>query len=246
MSENPFGGPDHFPTTNWSLVRHAGDKVDEQQSQALQELLSRYWSALKAHVVLKRRMQPNDADDLVQGFIENKILERNLVGAAEPERGKFRSLLLKSLDNYVLQQIEKKMAKKREADRAAPLDPQETPLGQAGDLTPDRAFDVQWARQVVAEASERMEQECRQSDRGGLWTIFHGRILAPILEGAEPLGYDEIIEQSCYESPAQASNALMTGKRMYARVLRLVVSQYVADDAEIEEEIQDLQRIVAG
>ena len=102
----------HFPSTNWSLVRHAGDRLDVQQSDALQTLLTRYWPALKKHLVRRKHLQESDADDLVQGFIERKVLERNLMATAEPSRGRFRSLLVRSLDNYVANQFERITAKK--------------------------------------------------------------------------------------------------------------------------------------
>lgn len=246
MSEQSSGGPNYFPTTNWSLVRHAGDQIDQQQSQALQELLTRYWSALRAHLIYQRRLQASDADDFVQGFIENKILEKNLVSAAEPDRGRFRSLLLRSLDNYVNSQYEKMQAKKRAADHAKSLGEQESQLASPTDGDEIHSFDWQWARTVLEQAADRMKDECLQSERTELWAVFHGRILAPIYEGVEPLDYQQIVEQYSFQSPAQASNALMTGKRMYARLLRIVVGQYSASDGEVEEELQDLQRIVSG
>ena len=246
MSDNSSGGPNHFPTTNWSLIRHAGDQIDQQQSAALQELLTRYWPALRAHLVYQRRLQPSDADDLVQGFIENKILERNLVGAAERERGRFRGLLLRSLNNYVNNQFEKNQAKKRQADNAKSLGSDESATDRGQAANPSSAFDQQWARQVLGEVATRMETECQQSEREDVWGVFQSRILAPIYDGNDPVGYEQIVADYGFASPAQASNALMTGKRMYARLLRLVISQYAASDQEIEEEIQELQRIVAN
>ena len=91
-----------------------------------------------------------------------------------------------------------------------------------------------------------MQQECKASGRQDLWAVFEGRILQPIRDGAEPLSYEEIIQRFQFQSPAQASNALITGKRMFARLLRLVVSQYASDEKEIENEIRDLQRIVSA
>jgi hypothetical protein len=45
-------------------------------------------------------------------------------------------------------------------------------------------------------------------------------------------------------SPEQASNVLITAKRMFARALRSVVAKY-ADAGDVETEIRDLKSILA-
>jgi hypothetical protein len=46
------------------------------------------------------------------------------------------------------------------------------------------------------------------------------------------------------ESPMQASNILMTGKRNFERTLRSVIAEYANED-EIEIEIVELRQILA-
>ncbi len=242
---NPSFGPGYFPTTNWSLVVHAGDELDEEQSAALDELLRTYWPALKAHLVFKKRIDPNDADDLVQGFIDNKVLEKNLVSVADQTRGRFRGLLVTALDNYVANQYERGTAKKRAAEHARPIDPHDQQRWTANEARPDQAFDIEWARQLLAEVVRRMQAECRESGRDDLWGVFDGRILAPIRDGAEPLDYEELVHRFQFRSPSQASNALVTAKRMFARVLKDVVSEYAFDEADVEAEIQELERCLS-
>ena len=55
----------------------------QQRPEALDELLRRYLPPMEAHLVLRRNMQPQDAADLVQDFVANKILERDLVARAD-------------------------------------------------------------------------------------------------------------------------------------------------------------------
>ena len=120
MSKNPRRG---FPTTHWSLVGRAGYQGDEELHRAaLNDLLKRYLPALQAHLIYGKRIDVNEADDLVQGFVTNKVLERDLIQRAEPERGRFRSLLATALDNYVSSVRAKQGAAKRKADRAKSLD----------------------------------------------------------------------------------------------------------------------------
>ena len=47
------------------------------------------------------------ASDLVQGFVADKLLEKRLVRRAEPGKGKFRSLLVRALENYAIDELRK-------------------------------------------------------------------------------------------------------------------------------------------
>ena len=106
-------------------------------------------------------------------------------------------------------------------------------------------FDIAWARQVLARAIDQMRAECVRSDRADLWGVFECRILGPLLDGTEPLEYQALVERFGLASPAQASNVLMTGKRMFARSLRSVVAEYERDESEIDAEIADLRKILS-
>ncbi|MCH8922341.1 MAG: sigma-70 family RNA polymerase sigma factor [Planctomycetes bacterium] len=245
MSDDAQGGPQRFPTTHWSLVGRAGAQADSSQRVALDELLRRYWPALRAYLVRKRGIESNEADDLVQGFIESKILERNLIGAAEQSRGRFRNLLATALDNYVHNQHQRRSAKKRTADRAVRLDAGEDHWA-VDRHTPQNALDVAWSRELLAEVLRRVRLECEQSDRNDLWEVLDLRVLSPILHGDDPLPYEAIVQRFGYQSPTQAANALITAKRMFGRLLRAVISEYSADDADVEEEIRDLHNTLAG
>ena len=230
--------------TQWTLVGRAGQTPSESQQVALNDLLQRYWPALRSHLVNRRRINAHDADDLVQSFIESQILERNLIERADTERGRFRNLLVSSLNNYVNNQFAARYADKRAPDRAANFGTADTRLGKK-DETPEHEFDITWARTLLSEVLARMKRECTATERMNLWEIFHARVLAPILEGAKPVDYETLIAQCGFQTPSQASNALVTGKRMFARLLKATISEYVMSEAELESELQDLHTILA-
>ena len=102
-----------------------------------------------------------------------------------------------------------------------------------------------WARSVISEALRQMQAECESSGRTDLWGVFQCRVVGPILEGAPPVDYRELVERFGFQSPTQASNALTTAKRMYARALRSAVGEYARDEHEIESEIEELKGILA-
>ena len=92
-------GEASFPSTDWSEVEEAGGGSGPAAREALGELLVRYLPALRAHLVRRLRFTPDEAEDLLQGFIADKVVERGLVARADRRRGRFRTFLLAALEN---------------------------------------------------------------------------------------------------------------------------------------------------
>jgi DNA-directed RNA polymerase specialized sigma24 family protein len=217
----------------------AGDSSVRQR--ALGDLLKRYLPALRAHLVLKKRIDPERAEDLLQGFIANKILEQGLIARANPDRGRFRALLVTSLNHYVIDAFRHQ----RGTPPAFSLsDTDRAPTIGDSDL-PSDVFDVAWARELLAEVLRRMRAECDRTRRPDIWGIFQNRIVGPILENTATLPYERLVERFGFRSPTQAANSLVTAKRMFARILRAAITEYVGDESAVDAEIRDLQQILA-
>jgi DNA-directed RNA polymerase specialized sigma24 family protein len=234
-----------FPTTHWSLVVQVGLPDAEARREALGRLLERYLPALRAHLLWGKRLPPEEADDVLQDFVAGKIIERGLIGRADAALGKFRTFLLAALDRFLIDHFRQRNAKKRSPD-GIPLE-----IGEHGDLLPSPpqpsdAFDVAWARSVLAEALRRMRAECEASGRADVWGVFQCRLLDPSLQGTEPIDYEQLVARFGLQSPSQASNVLITAKRMFARALRSVVGEYAMREEEIDAEIRELREILGS
>src|SRR3984893_10661386 len=107
--ENDYAG--RFRTTHRSVVlRSAQTQVPGSQT-ALADLCRLYWYPLYAYV-RRRGYTPEDAQDLTQGFFLS-LLDRKALRHATPLRGKFRSFLLGSLQNYLSDQLARERTLKR-------------------------------------------------------------------------------------------------------------------------------------
>jgi len=233
-----------FPSTQWSLVGRAGHITGTRRREALGTLLRRYMPALRAHLVLAKRISPDHADDLVQGFVTDKMIEQNLLGQAEEARGHFRSFLLVALNRYVISQFRHESARKRSPSGPL-LDIADQHDVSAASAEPSWQFTLVWAREVVEQARRRMEAHCKQVDRPDLWLVFTERILGPTVDNSARPPHERIAVDLKLESSKAASNLLITAKRLFARVLRLIVSEYVSDQRGIDVEIEDLTRILS-
>lgn len=237
-----------LPATEWSLVELARQQPEHPAArEALAVLLKRYLPALRSHLVSGSRIDPERAEDLLQGFVADKIIEQKLLDHAARERGKFRSFLLVTLDRYVVSAHRSASAAKRrpEAGLAALADNADR-LQTACNDDPARAFDIAWARELIAEAIARMRAECDRSNRPDLWRIFQARVLVPVMEGGEPVAYEQLVRELGLEAPLIACSLLATAKRMFARNLRAVAGEYADTRGEADAEINELRKILAA
>ena len=90
-----------------------------------------------------------------------------------------------------------------------------------------------------------MKAETKSNQRDDIWGVFESRILLPTTEGRPVVDYQDLVQKFGFRSPTQAANALITGKRMYTRILRSVVAEYALNEEDAEAEIRDLERVLA-
>src|SRR5207247_7634704 len=102
-----------FVTTRWSLILSAAKSDNQEQDacNALAELCRTYWRPIFSFVCA-RGYSKEDAQDLTQDFFV-KILEPNWLQHADRNRGRFRSLLLTSLQNFLITIYEGTHTRKR-------------------------------------------------------------------------------------------------------------------------------------
>jgi len=231
-----------FPSTHWSIVVDAGNDQTIVRREALGRFLRRYSEALKVHLIWRKRVDPHQAEDLIQGFLLARVLEADLIAKADPQRGRFRNYLLTSLDRYASNEYRSARAAKRGGGRRIDLDEAADALDE--DPTPARSFEVAWAQQVLREAVQRMRDYCEESGRHDVWGIFEARVLAPTLEDAEPVPYEQLVSRYRLQSLEQAANLLATAKRTFSRAMRSVISEYEQDDSAIDAEIAELRGIL--
>lgn len=245
QSLNPPLTPDHWPSTHWTQLGMIGQTDTLSYVDTINSIVLRYQPALLAHLQFKFRLPDPSAQDVLQSFLEERVLVRNFLALAERERGRFRNFLLRSIDNFVLNHLRSQKALHRSPPGGyVTWEDMEgwEPISESPE--PGDRFDLVWAKQVMELARDRMEAECNSSKRPDIWDVFQGRILRPLLEGAEVVGYGDLVLKHQFRDPDQAGNVLITGKRMFQRCLRRVVAEYVQDPAAVEEEILALVAIL--
>ena len=129
-----------FPTTIWTTIHRAG----EQDSSALQRVAERYRQPVLEHI-RRRGFQGNDAEDVCQDVFV-RVLQGGVLAKADPERGRFRSLMLSVTTHVILDRYRKR--------RDVPVEDIDTTSHELTD-----AFDRTWALHLTEQAIERLRDE---------------------------------------------------------------------------------------
>jgi len=242
-----------FPTTRWTLLDQAARGDGEVRHKALSDLLRLYVGPIRAFIIARRGVAPDQADDIVQDFLSVKWLEQDLLSRAQRDKGRFRSYLLTALDHFISNWFRKRRRDSpgtpaagnatSNSDSSSSAGGADEPAARGG--RPEEQFDLVWAQQVVQTAIERMRTECNSSGRQNVWAVFEARLLGPILGEAEPPAYAELVQRFGFQTPAQAQNLLVTAKRTFTRTLRTVILEYEGAESDVDAEIRDLQEILA-
>jgi RNA polymerase sigma factor (sigma-70 family) len=233
-------------TTRWSVVLSCADSGgDEQKAHAaLAELCKTYWRPVFAFICRQGHPVP-DAQDLTQDFFA-MVLKGRLLERADQNRGKFRSLVLKALQNFLDDAFDKRHAQKRGGDiqfvswddlmAEAPSHLSILlPEHDSENWSPERIFDVRWAATVVERALRRLGDECEKRGRRRVFDVLSTCLAAE----REDVSYAKF--SKTLGLPEAAVKRLVHRLReRYRALLREEVSQTVGSPDEIDDELRYL------
>jgi len=250
VSAGSAGEPRAFVTTRWSLVLSAAKSGSGEgdAQDALAELCRTYWRPIFLFVC-RRGYSTEDAQDLTQDFFV-KILERNWLEHADPDRGRFRSLLLTSLQNFLVNAAERTHTRKRGGDVKfvswddwmAEAPSQLSVSAQAHDsLPPERLFDLRWAATVVEQALRRLREECEGKDRLRLFYALSRHLT----DERDEVSYANL-SAALGVAETAVKKQLHTMRQRYRCLLRDEVAHTVENPADVEDEIRYLCMALAA
>ncbi len=223
---------DRFLTTDWSMVRRAHD------SDALERLMTRYWTPIYAYIRAKGN-GPDEAADLTQSFVAVVLLGRGLFEKADPAQGSFRAYLIASLRNYL---TDSSRRNGRDRRKVSSIDVSSLPQIAIG-RDPDETFHIEWARQILSEALKRTRLECLQENQVAHWEAFELKVLVPIRNKTQPTNAYVATETGL--NPDTVSQRVQTVKRKLQACIKAVLNESVSNANELEEEyLLVLERLV--
>jgi RNA polymerase sigma factor (sigma-70 family) len=233
-----------FATTHWSVVLAAGHDSSPNAEAALETLCRVYWFPLYTYVRRKGH-SPEDAQDLTQAFFE-RLLQQHTLSRARRERGRFRSFLLTSLQNFLGHEWEKARAEKRGGGcRPLPWDQVSAEssyqLEAVSELPPDRAFEQRWALALFQQALNRLHEEFVLAGKG---EVFE-QLKCFLTQETGENGYAGVAERLGM-TPSTVPVAVHRLRKRYGELVREEIAHTVSSSAEIEEEMRYLIALMRG
>ena len=233
-----------FLTTRWSVVLSFSDSAnDEEKAQAaLTELCKIYWRPVFAFICRQGHSIP-DAQDLTQEFF-GRVIKGRMIQSADRNKGRFRSLLLKTLQRFLHDQVDKRQARKRGGDvRFVSWDDWMTEApshlsipGQASDnWSPERVFDVRWAATVVERALRRLGDEFEKHGRRRVFDVLSTCLTAD----REEVSYAKLARILGIQETA-VKRLVHRLRERYRTLLREEVAETVGGANEIDDELRYL------
>jgi RNA polymerase sigma-70 factor (ECF subfamily) len=220
------------------VVLAASRQSDPPAQTALEELCRTYWFPLYAYI-RHRGYDRQDAEDLTQAFFE-RFLQKNYLANVKSDRGRFRAFLLAALKHFLANEWDKSQSQKRGGGVPhLSLDWQSADsqfqVAAVNELSPDRAFDREWAIALLAKVVERLRAEnvtpSRESQFERLKTFLTtGKGEASYGEAARDLGLEETAVRV----------AVHRLRKRYRQLLRAEILNTLADPAQVDEELKGL------
>jgi RNA polymerase sigma-70 factor (ECF subfamily) len=233
-----------FPTTHWSVVLTPHPPGSPEAAQSLETLCRSYWYPLYA-CVRRQGYGPEDAQDLTQEFFA-RLLARDYIARADPQRGQFRTFLLTGLKRFLCDEWDKARRLKRGGGQTLISFDVQTAEDRYGleprdDLTPERVFERTWTATLLERAASRLREEYSAAGKADLYEcLTEFRLDAP-----EQPAYAEAAARLRLSDSAVKS-AIHRLRQRHHQLVREEIAQTVADPAELNDEIQHLLGVVAG
>ena len=232
-----------FRTTRWSVILASVDAgTEERTAEALAQLCRIYWRPIFAFISRRIHSQ-QDAEDLTQDFFLT-VITGKLLHRANPERGRFRSLLLKAVKNFLNDARDRAHTRRRGGEvkfvswddwTAEAPSRLMLPIAAEQSWPAEKLFDVRWAATVAEQALRRLQEECETHKRPRVFDVLCGALTADRQE----ITYETLARELGVQT-TDIKRLLHRLRQRYRELLRAEVAETVADPAEIDEEVRYL------
>lgn len=242
-NSDPLYHKRQFATTCWSVVLRAGAHPSDETHRALTELIYSYWYPLYAFA--RRQGNGNDdALDLTQGFFAH-LLDAHALESVSPEKGRFRSFLLASFQNFMANQRRAAMAVRR-GGAVKILSLTADDFGTRFDRepahheTPELCFQRSWVEALLLKVRSRLAADYQQAGKSELFALLEPHLTqqGEVVPRAE-------IGRRLNLSPAAVAMSIHRMRRRYGEILRQEVAATVDNPAEVDDELRTLMSIIS-
>jgi len=234
--------PHRFVTTHWSVVLTAKEQDSSKAVEALERLCRTYWYPLYAFV-RRRGYSAEDAEDLTQGYFAHLLTKDFLLGIG-PQKGRFRTFLLKCLSHFLADVWDKRQAACRGGGQSPfsldALGAESRYRREPTDcLTPEALYERRWANTLLEHVIERLRGEAVEAGNERLFEK-----LQDLLLGEHPKMTYKEVASALGTTEGAVKMAVSRLRQRFRVILREEIAHTVADSGDVDEEIRHLRAIL--
>jgi RNA polymerase sigma-70 factor (ECF subfamily) len=221
------------------MVVAAAERSEPESDQALASLCELYWPALYGYV-RRRVVDAHEAQELTLAFFA-ELLEKNYIGDADRQRGRFRSFLITAFKHFLSKEWDKAKAQNRggghrtlsfdfqKADSSIRIEP------TSSTLTAEQLYDREWAMTLLSRTMERLQKQANERQQ----VIQFETIKRFLIGERQPGGYRAAAE--CLGMTEVAiRQAVSRLRKEYQKLLHEEIAETVSSSDEVEDEIHKL------
>ena len=221
--------------------------IDEESADSAQQALSgfceAYWPPLYSFL-RHRGFSSADAQDLVQGFFAH-LLEQNTLNHADQQKGRLRTFLLGSLQNFLYNEYDRARALKRGGGRQVVSIEEHLPEAEAAMLATAHlsdvgCYDLVWASTIVSRAWQSLQNDFVAEGKAE-WL----EELRPFVAGGSVVPLNQEQAAARLGVPIATLRTWLSRLRQrYRESLRTEVANTVSDPADVDQELHHLYQIL--
>ena len=240
MADSPFTRRENFPPTRWSLILRVTTPNPAARREALEDFCQVYWFPLYSYA-RRRGKSVHDAEDAIQGFLAQLLDRADAFEKLDAEKGKLRSWLLTSLQNFMSDEWDKSQAAKRGGSSEVlsfDIEGAEDRLANLVANPHDDAetvFDKHWAETVLGLARQKLKVAHEAAGKLKDFTV-----LSPFLTKGTPEKSTENAAAELGKSPGAIRMSVSRLRDDYREAIRREITDTMGIEVDVEEEIKYL------
>jgi RNA polymerase sigma factor (sigma-70 family) len=225
------------------VLRARQTESPEAAREALSRFCETYWPPLYSFV-RHRGYSSADAQDLVQSFFAH-LLEHNALTRADQEKGRLRTFLLGSLQNFLFNEYDRARALKRGGGHRIVSIEEHLPEAEAAMLATSHlsdagCYDLVWASNIVSRAWQNL-QKAFVAEGKAEWL----EELRPFVAGGSATPPNQEEASARLGVPIATLRTWLSRLRQrYRESLRMEVASTVSDPADVDQELHHLYQIL--
>ncbi|MEO8959156.1 MAG: hypothetical protein ABI304_09445 [Rudaea sp.] len=226
-----------FQTTRWSVVLDAR-KEPVQARRALESLCRTYRPPVYAYIC-GHHFAAESAEDLTQAFFA-RFIEQGLCLKADPERGRFRTLLLTALKRFLDDTLDREKTVKRGGRaQVRSLDSFDDSASMNSGFvdrdSPEYAFHRAWVRTVVQAALQKLRIEAKAAGKVALFD----ELSSFIAERPDETDYERVAAKFGLRRNTLAVAVHRLRSRM-SQIIREQLAETAANNEQLDLELREL------